>query len=254
MKDLIDENPLGGKSLSSIMSKNTIEEPAKGLSNLLSKAKPKENNEYYPSDQQLNNEFLRLEREKNKAIESKLENVIAIPQEVQSLKNEINELRDVIKDAMDQTLTTESINNVITEDEEIKKIETLKAVSRETFNSLLKSKQVVLYAVITLAIVLGMVLGQFIFGTQVETKIIEVPKKEVIKVIPKSLPQFVTTKFVNMRTTGSSKGDVLFTISPNQKIELLEKKGGWWKVSFNNMLQSKTYKGWVYFENLKSLK
>jgi len=266
----IDEKPLGGKSLSSIMSKNSLEKPAKGLASLISAAKgqdaqklPSKNNasitqtktqvttEFYPSDVMINNEFLRLEREKNDKLHSKLEQVLEIPEEVKSMKSEISGLKEIIQEAMSSLGESTEIPQQQEQDTQI--ITEDKTEDKDLVSKFLKSKKSVLYAVIASTLILGMGIGQFVFGTKVETKIVEVVKKEAPKPIVKKAPQFVTTKFVNVRSIGSSKGKVLFTISPNQTIEVLDKKAGWWKMKYQNLLESKTYTGWVYFENLKKI-
>lgn len=75
--------------------------------------------------------------------------------------------------------------------------------------------------------------------------------KQVLKVI--ATPKFVTTKFVNLRISASTKAKIEFIVPPNSIVERLEHKAGWNKIKFKNHIKSTSLIGWVYGENLKEL-
>lgn len=66
--------------------------------------------------------------------------------------------------------------------------------------------------------------------------------------------QMVTKKFVNMRAKNSPRAKKVITLSPAQVVTVLERKGGWVKVSFHNKLTGKKYSGYVWDEYLTGVR
>lgn len=66
--------------------------------------------------------------------------------------------------------------------------------------------------------------------------------------------QMVTKKFVNMRAKNSPRAKKVITLSPAQVVTVLERKGGWVKVSFLNKLTGKKYSGYVWDEYLTGVR
>lgn len=245
----IDSKPLGGKSLAGILLKNKLEKPAKGLSRLISKetssslgSVEKNTSDFFPTDTMMNNEFLRIEREKNEKLETSLKSVMVLPDKMSSIEASLNHLHSAVQNAH---LLEDKRNEEASID--------LKHEVKKQFSNIIKDKKKTLYTIIITAMILGIGVGATLFGGK--TKVVEI-KTPVVKTVlaPKVFNKFVTTKYVNLRTTATSKAAKVLMISPNQTVFVNEKKGGWWKVSYKNLIQDKTYIGWVYFENLKNIK
>jgi translation elongation factor EF-4 len=245
VKETIEETPLGGKSLSSILDKNTLDKPAKGLASLLTsevgqpvtqtKTQVQQvTTEFYPTDTAIHNEFLRVEREKNEKLTKTLEKLSDLPDQLHTLQNKLDELTQF----EEMNKLDNDINNEI---------------SKNNFD-LLKEKRNYLYVVMAICLGFGMVLGPMLFSTKEEVKVVKAPAPIVKKVMPiKKLDQFVTTKFVNIRSNNSPKAKVLKTLSPNQLLTKIDVKGGWILVEFKNHINSTTTKGWAWHENLKKV-
>ena len=103
VKETIEDTPLGGKSLSSILEKNSFDEPAKGLASLLSnkigqsvsQAKTpfqEISTDFTSTDTTMHNEFLRLEREKNEKLTQTLENLGSLPDQMNTLQKKLDDL------------------------------------------------------------------------------------------------------------------------------------------------------------------
>ncbi len=82
-------------------------------------------------------------------------------------------------------------------------------------------------------------------------------EKIVYKATPaKQLPtpkKYVLTKFVNIRSSASSKGAKITTLAPNSIVKFIETKHGWTKIEYRDHLKEKTITGWAYGENLKEI-
>lgn len=245
VNETIEEKPLGGKSLSSILEKNSFDTPAKGLANLLSskvgqplsqtKTQVQQvTTEFYPTDTQMNNEFLRVEREKNEKLTQTLEKLSDLPEQLSTLQNKLDELTQFEEmNKLDHDINVE--------------------ISKNSFD-ILKEKRSYLYVVMAICLAFGMVLGPFLFSSKKEVKVVKTQAPIVKTVKPiKKLETFVTTKFVNIRAKNSPKTKVLKTISPNQIITKLDSKGGWILVEFKDHILNKTIKGWAWHENLKPI-
>jgi hypothetical protein len=74
--------------------------------------------------------------------------------------------------------------------------------------------------------------------------------KESVK---KITPQYIMTKYVNIRDKASTSGVKVETLPPNSIIEILETHKAWKKIKFINHLTGKTLIGWAYGENLKRI-
>ncbi|WP_127716064.1 hypothetical protein [Halobacteriovorax sp. HLS] len=244
VKETIEDTPLGGKSLSSILQKNTLDAPAKGLSSLLSNeiGKPisqtktqfqQITTEYYPTDASINNEFLRLERQKNEKLTQTLETLSELPQQIEGLQKKLEDLTHFEEmNKLDQDINVE--------------------ITKTRFE-LIKEKRNYLYVVMAICLLFGMVLGPLLFS-EPKTVTIQAPAKinTEIKAI-KKLDQYVTTKFVNIRDLNSPKSKVLMTISPNQVLTKLDQKKGWIKLEYTDHLKGRKVQGWGWHENLKLL-
>ncbi|WP_372652699.1 SH3 domain-containing protein [Halobacteriovorax sp.] len=245
VKETIEEKPLGGKSLSSIIKSNTFDKPSKGLSSLLSnklgspisetKTQIQQvTTEFYPSDMMINNEFLRIEREKNEKLTASLEKLTDLPTQLQTIQSKLEELTQFEEmNKLDQDINNE--------------------LSKNIFDSL-KEKRSYLYVVMGICIVFGLVLGKMSFTEEQPIAVAPTPviKKELKKIV--KLSKFVTLKFVNMRASNSPKSEIIKTISPNQILTKLDKKGGWINVEYTDLINNSTAKGWAWYENLKELK
>ena len=241
IKETIEENPLGGKSLSSILEKNTFDLPAKGLASLLSNDAGKPVTErqtptdFYPTDEVINNEFLRLEREKNEKLTQTLETLGNLPDQIDTLQKKLDDLTNF-----------EQMNKL---DYDISK-----EVSKESVE-VIKEKRNYLYVVMAICLAFGMVLSAVFFTETAEKPVKLVPIKRVktIKKI-KRLNQFVTLKFVNIRELNSPKSSIVKTLSPNQILTQIDRKSGWIKVEYKDLVQGNTILGWTWHENLKEIK
>ncbi|EQC49281.1 hypothetical protein M899_1674 [Bacteriovorax sp. BSW11_IV] len=235
--DQIDEFPLGGRKLGDILTKNEIKKPSSGLSKLLGQAasdlnaiseKPQEN-AGYPDDQTLHNEFLRLEREKNDKL----------TQTISDIQSKIEQMSQAI-----------SANNV--EKELLPKQATEDKKPAYPIHNI----------IVALALLVGIILGATVLSTKEKTDVNEIalqetkeavaaaPVEEVKKI---ETTKYVTTKFANMRDNSSPEGALLKTITPNQVLELVEQKGGWLKVRYKDLVEEKSYEGWIWYELLKKL-
>jgi hypothetical protein len=246
VKETIEETPLGGKSLSSILENNSLDQPAKGLASLLSNDTGKPvtqtktqvqqiTTEFYPTDTAINNEFLRLEREKNEKLTRTLENLGSLPDQIETLQKKLDDLTNF-----------EEMNKL---DHDIKE-----EITTNRFD-LIKEKRNYLYVVMAICLAFGMVLGPVVFTNHKE-KVVIAPPKKIIKTIKKikRLDQFVTLKFVNIRELNSPKSPIVMTLSPNQVLTQIDKKGGWIKIEYKDLVKGKTIKGWSWYENLKAIK
>ncbi|GEM_PF-5817988 len=245
VKETIEEKPLGGKSLSSIIKSNSFDKPSKGLSSLLSnkigapisetKTQIQQvTTEFYPSDMMINNEFLRIEREKNEKLTASLEKLTDLPTQLQTIQSKLEELTHFEEmNKLDQDINNE--------------------ISKNIFDSL-KEKRSYLYVVMAICIVFGLVLGKMSFTEKQHVTVAPTPviKKELKQIV--KLTKYVTLKFVNMRTSNSPKAEIVKTISPNQTLTQLDKKGGWINVEYKDLINNNTVKGWAWYENLKELK
>ncbi|OUR97322.1 hypothetical protein A9Q84_13440 [Halobacteriovorax marinus] len=241
VRETIEETPLGGKSLAGILKDNSFDEPAKGLASLLSKEIGKPLNQtkqvttdFYPTDTTIHNEFLRIEREKNEHLTESINTLLTLPEQMEQLQKKIDDISHFEEmKQLDQEISSE--------------------ISKNNFSSL-KEKRSFLYVVMAMCIVFGLIVGK-VFFMEPEKEVIALkplPKAIIVKKI-KVLDQFVTTKFVNLRTTNSPKSSIVKTLSPNQIITQIEKKGGWIKVEFRDLINEKTVTGWAWYENLKEL-
>ncbi|OIQ20894.1 MAG: hypothetical protein BM556_02835 [Bacteriovorax sp. MedPE-SWde] len=175
--------------------------------------------------------------EKMERVEGLLQSLIINQQNLQhSLQSEIKDR--LVEFKTDQQKRTPAIN----ED-----VRTVKEVgsSRNSLIALATSALIVIASLI------------FAFNSSKESSVnspvqvkIEAPKK-VLKVV--ATPKFVTTKFVNLRVSASTKAKIEFIVPPNSIVERLEHKAGWNKIKFKNHIKSTSLTGWVYGENLKEL-
>ena len=247
VQETIDEKPLGGKSLSSILKKNTLDKTSTGLTSLLSnklgspvsetKTQIQQvTTEFYPSDTMMNNEFLRIEREKNQQLTDSLSKLSSLPDQMETIQKKLEELTQFEEmNKLDQDINNE--------------------ISKNLFDSL-KEKRNYLYVVMGVCIVFGLTLGKMSSSTKevVKAAPISAPivKKEIKTITP--LTKLVTLKFVNIRESNSPKSSIVKTLSPNQVLTQLDKKGGWIQVEYKDLITDKTIKGWGWYENLKVLK
>ncbi|PIK15593.1 SH3 domain-containing protein [Halobacteriovorax sp. JY17] len=244
VKETIEEKPLGGKSLSSILKKNTLDKTSTGLTSLLSnnlgspisetKTQIQQiTTEFYPTDMMINNEFLRIEREKNEQLTKSLDKLSVLPEQL-----------DIIQKKLDELTQFEEMNKL---DQDINN-----EISKNLFDSL-KEKRNYLYVVMGVCIVFGLTLGIISSSPKEVVQVAQAPiiKKELKKI--NKLNQFVTLKFVNLREENSPKSKVVKTLSPNQVLTQLDKKGGWIQVEYKDLVNNKVTKGWGWYENLKAL-
>lgn len=249
VKETIEETPLGGKSLSSILENNTFDKPAKGLASLLSNDAGKPitqtktqvqqiTTEFYPTDTAIHNEFLRLEREKNEKLTKTLESFEGLgnlPDQIENLQKKLDDLTNF-----------EQMNKL---DHDISE-----EISKNRFD-LIKDKRNYLYVVMAICLGFGMVLGPILSTNHKEPEIVIAPKKIIKEVVQiKRLSQFVTLKFVNIRELNSPKSSIVATLSPNQILTQIDKKGGWIKIEYKDLVKNKTIHGWSWFENLREIK
>jgi len=246
VKETIDEKPLGGKSFSSIIKSNSFDKPSKGLESLLSNniGRPLQETktqiqqvttEFYPSDMMINNEFLRIEREKNEELTKTLEELKELPGQLSTIQSKLDELTHFEEmNKLDQDINNE--------------------ISKNLFDSL-KEKRNYLYVVMGICTIFGLLLGNFLTPSR-EVK--PLPKAPVAELKPiqkiKLIQKYVTLKFVNLRDSNSPKSNVVQTIAPNQSLIEIEKKGGWLKVEYRDLIKDTTITGWAWYENLKKLK
>lgn len=245
VKETIEDTPLGGKSFSSIIKNNSFDTPSKGLSSLLSnkvgtpvsetKTQIQQvTTEFYPTDTVVHNEFLRIEREKNNKLTESLEKLQDLPVQLQTIQNKLDELTQFEEmNKLDQDINNE--------------------ISKNLFDSL-KEKRNYLYVVMAICIVFGIVVGSMTSSKKEEIQIAPAPiiEKKLKEITP--LPQYVSLKFVNIRTKNSPKSEIVKTISPNQLLTQLDKKGGWIQVEYKDLVKNQTINGWAWYENLKELK
>lgn len=235
--DQIDEFPLGGKKLGDILTKNEIKKPSSGLSKLLGQAaaglntntKRPQEDAGFPQDQTLHNEFLRLEREKN-----------------DKLSQTINDIQSKIEQ-MSQAISANSVEK-----------EVLAQVVAEDK----KPTYPIHNIVVALALLVGIILGATVLSSNNKTDSNEIALQETkealaaapIEAVKKiETTNYVTIKFANMRDNSSPDGTLLKTITPNQVLELVEQKGGWLKVRYKDLVEEKSYEGWIWYELLKKL-
>lgn len=76
-----------------------------------------------------------------------------------------------------------------------------------------------------------------------------IKRKSILKI-----KKFVTTKFVNLRSSPSTKSDILTVVSPNTIIKVSKQKDGWNKIEFKDFIKEKSITGWIYGENIKLIK
>lgn len=246
VRETIEEKPLGGKSLAGILKNNSFDEPAKGLASLLSKDEPTPltqtktqvqqiTTEFYPTDTTIHNEFLRIEREKNEKLTESINSLLNLPEQMEKLQKKIDDISHF-----------EEMNQL---DQEI-----TKEITRNDFANL-KDKRSFLYVVMFMCIVFGLITGKVLFLSPEKeiVKIEPLPKAPIVKKI-KVLDQFVTLKFVNLRAKNSPKAKIVKTLSPNQVITKIDKKGGWIKVEYKDLVSEKNFTGWAWYENLKVIK
>ncbi len=61
---------------------------------------------------------------------------------------------------------------------------------------------------------------------------------------------YVATKHVNLRLEPSTNSEVIYILSPNMLVEVMEKKGNWFSVQFFDYIEGRLKKGWAYGEHL----
>lgn len=215
--DLIDEVPLGGKKLGDILTKSEIKKPSSGLSKLLGQVATELNEEPspgHPSDQILHNEFLRLEREKNENLTQTISQIHA---------------------KLDHIVIPESKSEIKNE----KKVLNLNTI------------------IPCATLILGLLLGASLFSSSDRDHKEEVIQQQAPTVaqVPKieKVPTFVTIKFANIRKEASPDGELLKTITPNQVLEKIEQKGGWFKVKYTDLVENRAYTGWIWYELMKKI-
>lgn len=65
--------------------------------------------------------------------------------------------------------------------------------------------------------------------------------------------EFVSLKYLNLRTKPTKSAGKITMISPNQRVELIDQRLGWYKISYTDHAANKTFKGWVWSEFLKKI-
>lgn len=106
-------------------------------------------------------------------------------------------------------------------------------------------------------LLVGLLIGAGLFSQSEPIKTVEEVKKQEVRPAPAPKiakpPTYVTVKFANMRKEASPEGALLKTITPNQVLETLEQKGGWFKVKYSDLVEEKTYTGWIWYELMKKI-
>ena len=243
--DQIDQTPLGGKNFGDILNNKSIPSPKSGLSRLLGNEDIQKSESVKEDSTTL--EFLRLEREKNQELNQAIKSFESIQSEVQGLRSALSSVNDKIH-SIGQNDNQLSVEDFIRLE---KLIEQKEGAQR-------KLKEKYIYALSVCSLLIGLLIGGLAFSksepAKVETKVVEVqtPVEEVVVEEPKIF--YASLKFVNMRTEADPKGQLIKTISPNQKLEFVEQKGGWLKVQHLDLITNKTIEGWVWYELVKKLK
>ena len=78
--------------------------------------------------------------------------------------------------------------------------------------------------------------------------------KPVAAVEKVSVKFHTPTKYLNLRSIASTKGQKLLVVAPNTRVEILKTDGEWVQIRFDNYLKGTTHTGWIYdLKNLKSI-
>jgi hypothetical protein len=174
-------------------------------------------------------------------------------QEDKSMHSRIQHLEDkynteALQQAIDLKLAEVELSMVKTLTNSLEKLELKRRFSFDLkfdFNN-----RSMVYKVCSAILIAGLLAGIGLSSgkqTIVKEKIVykEAPKKTV--------PQYIMTKYVNIRAKASTSGVKIETLPPNSIIEILDTQKGWKKIKFKNHLTGKTLTGWAYGENLKRI-
>ncbi|EQC47994.1 SH3 domain-containing protein [Bacteriovorax sp. Seq25_V] len=111
-------------------------------------------------------------------------------------------------------------------------------------------KKLILNSLIILSIV-SVTTAYILSNTNKKSRELVVTPAPIAKVV--ETPTYITTKYLNMRTIASTKGEIQLVIPPNSRIKIIEEKGDWKLINFKDYVKNTEYKGWVYGENLKKI-
>lgn len=111
------------------------------------------------------------------------------------------------------------------------------------------SKNILMASIILSASLLISVGVGIIFNNKVT------PIKNTTPKLTKEIIKFHTpTKYLNLRSLPSTKGNKLLVVAPNTRVEILGEEGEWIQIKFKDYLKNTIHTGWIYDRsNLKSI-